>query len=373
MRRHLTLCLVLALAAGCGNRKDVPAGNGAASSGSPKNTGAGLFVGPVEKRFDDMLPQDVLIAVNGVELKRGTCDEILDRMAKTFQAAHPNLRTPDVVNYRKHRAKSVVSEFLTKQLLLQEARRLKLVPTSENKARMDGLLAQRAKWENKRPEDFLRAQSERDAAAIRSDLDDQALIMTLRQHEFGDRLKITDTDIQEARERIVRYNLMCEATNALVKARGISICERLRKGEDFAAVADSVTGYRDGPGGFWGEFARGEIENAAVRSAAFTLPVGTVSDPIDTEEGLVIIKVLDRKGVDSTVAKVEATVRLGRIVLLLGETKAMPDKDTLFKELERKRLEELQRGWLEELRRRARIEYPNGTNFWKKATGRIGK
>ena len=104
-----------------------------------------------------------------------------------------------------------------------------------------------------------------------------------------------------------------------------------------------------------------------MRHAAFTLPVGAISEPFDTEEGLVIIKVLARTGIDSPVAKQTAVVKLGRIVLLLWEFKTVPDDETLRKELERRRLEELQRDWIKGLREQARIEYPNGTNFWKKA------
>ena len=142
------------------------------------------------------------------------------------------------------------------------------------------------------------------------------------------------------------------------------------QGRGLRGGCEWVNEYQDGDGGgggYWGEFVRGEIDDAAVRSAAFTLPVGAVSDPIDTEEGLVIIKVIERKGVDSPIAKASATVKLGRIVLRLGESKTLADEATLRKELERNRLEQMQSGWFASLRQQARIEYPNGTNFWKKA------
>ena len=370
VRRHLSICLACVLVAGCGNREKDSADKGTVPSGGITNIAAGPIVGTNEKSFVEMRPEDVLVSVNGVALKRGECDALLERMAQTYQAAHPNARLPDVVSYRTNRAKTFVGEFLTKQLLLQEARRRNLVPSPESKAKMADVLAKRAKLEKKTPEAYLRSVGEKESREILADLEEQALISTLRENEFGERLKVSDKDIQALRDRIAGYNRMCEATNALVKARGVAVCERLRKGEDFAKVAAEVT---EDPGegdvSYWGEFARGEIEDAGVRNAAFTLPVGAVSDPLDTEEGLVIIKVLDRKGVDAVVAAASATVKLGRIVLRLGEFKTVPEDDQVLRaKLERERLGELQTEWLKRLQQQARIEYPNGTNFWKKVT-----
>ena len=355
----LGLCCFLLGVAGCRDKK-----NGAATS----NSTPGVFVGPNEKNFEEMLPDDVLVSVNGASLKRRDCDAMLTRMERTYQVSNPNVNARLSSSYRQSKARTVVPEFITKQLLVQEARRRNVVATPENRDKVDALLDKRAKWENKRPEEFLRSLPEQDAAAIRADLEQQALIFTLRENQFGERLTITEAEMQAARDRIAGYNRRGEATNALVMARGAAICERIRKGEDFLAVAEEVTEDEEFKNGVWGEFGRGEIENAQIRHAAFTLPVGAVSDPFDTEEGLVIIKVLERTGIDSLAAKEAAVVKLGRIVLLMVEFKTVPDDERLRKELERKRLEELQIDWIKGLREQARIEYPNGTNFWKKAT-----
>ena len=199
---------------------------------------------------------------------------------------------------------------------------------------------------------------------------DQALIQTLRQVEFGDRLHITDADLQEARDRVSRYNEMCEATNALVKARADAVCERLRKGEDFSVVAKEVSEEEEAAeqGGFWGEFTREDIEDEAVRNAAFSLPVGAVSEPFDTDEGLVTIKVLEREGVDSIAATSPATVKVARIFFQLGEFREVLSDAKLRSVLERERLTEVQRDWLPTLIAKMRVEFPNGrTNLLAKA------
>ena len=366
---RLSVCLALLLVSACG--KATSPDKGEVTAASVTNATASFSVGPSEKTFDEMLPGDVLIAVNGVALTRQACDALLNRMERAYKASRPNATVAEVGHYRTSRALRLADEFHVKQLLLQEAKRRNLAPSPESKATMEEVLVNRAKMAKMTPDAYLRSLDPQEAKAVRADLDEQALIVTLRENQFGDRLKITDADIQKARDRIVEYNRRGEATNALVKARGAAVCERLRKGEDFAKVADEVSEYQEEKGGYWGEFSRGEIDDAAVRHAAFTLPVGAVSEPFDTEEGLFIIKVLDRKGVDAIGSTQEATVKLGRILLRLAEFQTVPDEKTLRKDVEKERLKELQGDWLKGLNKQAHLEFPNGTNFWKKATKKV--
>jgi len=104
----------------------------------------------------------------------------------------------------------------------------------------------------------------------------------------------------------------------------------------------------------------------AERQAAFSLPVGAVSDPVQTEEGLVIIRVVERKGVDSPLAKEQALVTLGRILLLMAHPVPEKSDEVLRREIGQARLKELQTPWLKALQERTRFEYPNGTNFFGK-------
>ncbi len=325
-----------------------------------------VIVGERSKTIEEMAPGDVIVKVNKASLTRAEYDETLDLWAHLYRRFRPKSTERDAALYRASRARTFVAEYVVKQLLLQEAARQKLRPTPERLADVNNFIDVLAKRDKKTPEDYLRAMG-RMGQLIRQDLTDQALIQTLRNQRFGDQLTITEADVNKSKNLITKYNEMCEATNRLVTARGQELCARLRAGEDFAKLADEATQLKDGPGGAWGEFARGEIEDANVRSAAFSLPVGGISEPIDTEEGLVIIKVLERKGVDAAVASDPATVKLARIVLLLGEFKKMPTDDIIRRELSLARLEKLQNAWTDELSKQARVEYPNGTNFWKAA------
>lgn len=363
MKRYSGLFLALVVGvAGC-QKKEEP---GLAQPGAAG--AAGVVVGNSNKPLAELAPEDVVVAVNGAALTRQEFEETLDRMSDSYRLANPKVNGFELKNYRNLKQRQLIPEFVTKHMLLAEAGRRKLAPSPEHLSQVEGMLAKRAKNEGKSVDAYLRSLGPA-ADKIRQDVTNQALILTLRQAEFGDRLKVTDADLQEARQRVDRYNAMCVATNALVMARGAAIFKRLQAGEDFGKVADETTEEKGTPHGLWGEFSRAEIEDAKVRNAAFTLPVGGFSEPLDTDEGLVIIKVLERQGLDveTPVAVQTPTVKLGRILLLLGEERTLPDDATLKRELEKTRLAELQRDWFATLRANVRIEYPNGTNFWGKA------
>ncbi len=363
--KSVCLCTVLAAVCGCDKKSDPAPSKGAGSSAAQGKFVVGTDARPIEA----LAAEDVIVAVNGVALKRKDYDALLLSIEQMYRAYNPKLRMADLETQRLKRAKTLVSEFITKQVLVQEARRRGVKATPEDRAGLQEVLQKLAKKEGMTVDELAKSDNPT-VRIVREGVEDQALILALRQAEFGDRLKVTEADLQAARERIKRYNEMCEQTNVMVKARAQRICERLRNGEDFAKVAQETSEVKGDTKGVWGTFVRGEIEDALVRNAAFTVPVGGIAGPFDTSDGMIIIKVLERSGVDSPVATDGAAVTLGRVLLLLGETQKVLDDKTLRSELERVRLLKLQRPWLAELQSQARVEFPHGTNFWKKAKNR---
>ena len=364
MMRLKVICLCAALSAvsGC-HKKENPA----PEKGAGKSSGQGSLVVAAEKRLiEELAAEDTIVAVNGIAFKRKDYDATLRSIEEMYRVVNPNIRPDELTVHRQQRAASLVSEFITRQLLVQEAKKRGLKAAPESRAGLNGVLEKLAKKEGL-PVAELSKSSNPTVKIVCDGIEDQALILTLRQAEFGDKLKVTDADLQAARERLVRYNEMCEQTNALVKARAAAIVERLRKGEDFTQVAKETSEYKGDTNGVWGTFSRAEIHDVLVRNAAFTLPVGAVSEPFDTQDGMAIIKVIERSGVDSPVAKALPSVTLGRILLLLGETQKIPDDKALRRELEQSRLIQLQRPWLADLQQKAILEFPHGTNLWKKA------
>lgn len=78
------------------------------------------------------------------------------------------------------------------------------------------------------------------------------------------------------------------------QARAAALRERLRAGEDFAALArEASAGATARDGGDLGKVARGDLA-ADIEQVAFALPVGGVSEPIRSANGYRILKVVDK-------------------------------------------------------------------------------
>jgi peptidyl-prolyl cis-trans isomerase C len=101
-----------------------------------------------------------------------------------------------------------------------------------------------------------------------------------------------------------------ESRKAEARKKLEMIQKRLRKGEDFAALAKEFSeGPSRGKGGDLGYFRRGQMVKA-FEEAAFTLRPGEVSDIVETKFGYHLIKVIDKKP-EKTMAYKDVKDRLG--------------------------------------------------------------
>ena len=87
-----------------------------------------------------------------------------------------------------------------------------------------------------------------------------------------------------------------EAEVDSIKALAESVKKRAQKGEDFVSLVET---YSEDPGsnqsgGLYSDFPRGRMVQA-FEDASFTLPVGTISDLVETPYGYHIIKIEDHK------------------------------------------------------------------------------
>lgn len=124
--------------------------------------------------------------------------------------------------------------------------------------------------------------------------------------------KITEEELQKAfaaetagdKTASVRHILLLtqgktEAEKAEARTRIEGLLARAKAGEDFAGLAKEFsedTGSKDN-GGLYEDFGRG-IMVKPFEDAAFSVPVGEISDVVETAYGYHILKVVDRKQED---------------------------------------------------------------------------
>ncbi len=87
-----------------------------------------------------------------------------------------------------------------------------------------------------------------------------------------------------------------EAEVDSIKALAKEVCDRAKSGEDFVSLVET---YSEDPGsnkngGIYEDFPRGRMVQT-FEDASFTLPIGSISDLVETPYGYHIIKILDRK------------------------------------------------------------------------------
>jgi parvulin-like peptidyl-prolyl isomerase len=148
-----------------------------------------------------------------------------------------------------------------------------------------------------------------DLSSILEPQEKQSLVMLLRNDVIDDELEISDEEVdryyeedrpgEEVRARHILLMWPADATMAQedsVRAQATQLRDRARAGANFASLA---TEYSEDPGsaargGDLDYFPRGMMVEP-FEEAAFSLPVGEVSDLVETQYGVHIIRVEDRR------------------------------------------------------------------------------
>jgi len=337
-----------------------------------KQLDPGVIVADKQVALAEMAPGDIIVSVNGKTLTRKEYDDKLDLLVTLYSIKRPSVPKQNIDAYRARRAERIVSDYVMMQLVLREGQRQGIRVSREELAAAE-LKAWRDVTPRKADEDFTAVLGPKAPMFQKVVADDEHMRAT-RNTLFADRLEVSEADIDRVEKRVADWNAVYADSNRVVMARGEEIVRELRAGADFAETAKEVSQFRPEEGELWGEFTHAEIEDKTLRELAFKLPVGEVSDPVDTEDGLVIIRVLERvegATVDSPMATQVATVKLARILLLMYNPFDEASRDEIRTNIHRDRNAKVQQEWLPKLFEAARIEYPNGTNLWPKAKGPV--
>ena len=331
----------------------------------------GVIVADRQVALADMSPGEIIVSVNGKALTRKAYEDELDLYVTLYSLRTPTATKRTTDAYRVNRGTKAIPEYVTKQLILQEGKRMGLRLPQEALA-----AAELKVWQSMVPrkaKDDFTTELGPQTALFKKRVSEDEHVKATREALFADRLLVSDEMIEAALKRRAEWNASYAESNRLVIARGEEIVRELRAGADFAEMAKKVSQHRPDDGEVWGEFTHSEIEDPKLRSVAFQLPVGAISDPIDTDNGLLIIRVLERTSgaeTESSVAQRVASVKLAKILLLMYNPFDEISPRQLRARLEQERINEIQKEWVPKLHESARIEYPNGTNLWPKATGK---
>ncbi|MBP5226679.1 MAG: SurA N-terminal domain-containing protein [Kiritimatiellae bacterium] len=178
---------------------------------------------------------------------------------------------------------------------------------------------------------------------------------------------VTEKEIDEGLERMDRYHDFAVASNTVTYATASNVLHAIRAGMDFIAAGKKYGAYRPEEAEQWMSFSPDEIGNPYLKTWAFSAPVGSVGGPFDLEDGLSIVKILDRQDgtmVESVVSEKVAEVTLSRITFYM----LVPDPEPHTREHVREALirwkgNNAQKALFQKLHDDMRLLYPSGTNF----------
>lgn len=154
---------------------------------------------------------------------------------------------------------------------------------------------------------------------IRKDFGEILLIQKGLDELLSDQVEVTDEDIQKAYSEpktvSVRHILLMtqgkpEEEKQAIYEKMQGILERAKSGEDFEKLAKEYTedpGSKN-TGGLYEDFGRGRMV-PPFEEASFTVPVGEISDIVETRYGYHILKVVGRKSETKPLDEVKDTLK----------------------------------------------------------------
>jgi len=181
--------------------------------------------------------------------------------------------------------------------------------------------------------------------------------------------EVTDADVKARYQTLSNRMARVEKINKKAYLKAEKAYARLNAGESWETVATNMTedalieetysdNWKD-----WGTYKLAQIETEDLMKALLAMKPGDYTKPIETDEGLVIVRL---------VAKDEEFYSLARILFRMGVKVEFPEPDLLRQQLVMEKRDAYQEKILPILRDQAKVEYPLGTNFvykiWKEPT-----
>ena len=245
-------------------------------------------------RVEEMQPEDVIVAVNGYPLTRALFDGQIAIIAR-YAMQRPNINSYVLNEHIEKAKRNLVKQFPAKRLLIDEAKRLKLMSLAEVNSNICYEINENAKRIGKTAEDVLRG-FKGNPRVVLAEMAEQKWIDAIVKDRIPPKVKVDAAFVSNVQAKVEAENIAAERTNEWFKAQMLVWKAQIEKGErTFADVAEKESRFMQGkarPGGEWGDFERDEIVDRAVARAAFNLAEGAISDPIETENGFHMVKVL---------------------------------------------------------------------------------
>lgn len=375
MKRLMPLMVLTAVVAagGCG-RSDGPAGESAEWKPTLENPPARTFKSGKPLSVPEMAADDVIVAVNGAALTRRELDMRLSRYRWFLNRNRGMEGQQKQAAYRSY-GKGLVGNFIRSAVVVQAARRAKVADEATVRREVEKSVELTLKQNNLTREKYDR-EVPGGLKAMAESLEDAFWTHAYLTNNIVIDPQITAELVSNIVRKIDAENAVINASNAVVRARLEAARKRITVGkEDFGKVADEVSEddqlVRDGTG-YYGTFDEGTVLDEEVRKKLFALDVGQVSDVIEEDDGFSVYKATDyvsavyKDGQKTS----DARITLARIWMAKEDVIVPAFSNDPVEDMRRQNFNEQAAKLVDELRAKATIVYPHGTNFWPTAAAK---
>jgi parvulin-like peptidyl-prolyl isomerase len=257
------------------------------------------------KTIPELDPQKSLVVISTKYFDVNTA-EVIFTLQENF-----GTRTQQLLSMPAEQLKNIIMEnargLTEKKLILRAAGQ---AGVTVSQAEQDSLLnLQYNRYGGEQRYKELLAQNNLDVEFVKKDLRNGLIIQHYFENNVKKGIEISEEEIQQSYQKdflqdkyaSVRHILLLtgnksESEKAAQRQKMESIRQQALKGDDFAELAKKYTedpGSK-GNGGLYENFERGSMVKP-FDDASFSLPIGEISDIIETQYGYHILKVIDRK------------------------------------------------------------------------------
>lgn len=349
MRLSLQLALIAVLfglcASGCKKQESSPAANTAPAAKLPEINVASL---PVTGGSTN-----AAASVGGVVLTQGELEEQVQAVLMAQAAQIPPEQLEQARLYLEH---NFVQRFISKTVLLNEAKRLNVKPTDASLKKVTAPLEKAAAEHNVSMDELLK-QAPMGAQKARQELQESATIEQLIETQVRAKIKVTDAEVDKEITSQVSENASNEQVRAAQRIAIESIRRQLLAGSNFESMAQSCSDCPSGKqsGGDLGPFARGQMVKS-FEDAAFAQKVGEIGPIVESPFGFHVIKVTAHHAAKPAVGDAPAepeSVQASHI--LLKAPPPAPKREEIRQELEDAAMSTAMQAYMQDLRSKAVI------------------
>lgn len=261
------------------------------------------------------------------------------------------------------RAMKILGDWVMRVAYEQELTRLGVTTRDQIRQRQIAAIARKAKIKSRDEAEIFSRFGELEGA-IRRRVDMAAKLDTYVESHAD--YTVSAADLEAYYTDISNRMVQAEAINRRAWVRGNEAWQELSKGADWEAVAQKYNQDQDideAHQDFWKDWIEADLANiqpVEVQPALKDQPAGYFTKPIETDEGLLIVKIFKRE---------ESWVSLGRILILMGEQLEMPERTAAEKWILSQKRRKIIQNLAEDVFNRYKFDYPMGQKFryeiWK--------